>query len=1124
MRRSRYSQAVLARAALTILLPISSTLALADAKAWDGGGGADHSWHNAANWNPDGEPTSISDVTFGSGITSGLVIALGSTQASANSILISATNPFSVTSSTAPALFLTSGSLTRQDQFGTEGDQSLPFIILQNNATWNVNGSGMLTAAVSNPINGQPLNFTKTGNGTLYLSTAAPAGAITVNQGILRVNSVTASSTSVAGGTELQLAGGFVPSVNLLSAPITTPSPVIRVLAATGIGQITLGGIDPIFVDSGSLSIGLIDDGVASRSWGKNGVGTAILTGANTYNGTTFVNNGVLVARNNASLGTGTANVAAIGTLQLGNNVNLPNPVTLAGALGNESSAISTFSGPITLGGNATFNTNFGTVTVTSAISDNGSGYGITKSGPGGLILATTNSIGGGALITEGEIRPLVVDALPAGALVVQQLGDLELVNNLVFNRSIQIAGQGRQQDGAIYSAGGSNVWSGPVTLSDDAGVGAQAATTLTVSGPISGAFTLYKDGDGTVVLSNSSNSYSALVIGKGILQIANAGAIPAGAPITIFGLGALGFSGNVNLNRPLTLTNTVAGVSPLVSVSGVNTWSGPISIDRDQILTVSADSLTVSGNISGAFKVTKAGAGELILSGANGFSGSSVNGGFLTIASNTALPAAATVDVAAGAAFGLRGNVNFSSGTVRLKGIGPAGEGAFFNASGDNTFGGAVVLVEPTQIGVAAGTTLTLAGGISDSDPARPVPLALVKSGQGILKITNLNSLRGGTIVNGGILSIASDGDLGPGGTPVAVNNGSKLLVTSTTLTGRTFNLNTGSIQVNSGATLNYSGAVVSGGFLRGPGTHAIGANSSFSGVTALSDSVISQIAATTLANFTNAGTFTSNAPLTWDGGFNTGAGRLTVNSSLTTSGFENDGVITINNGASVTNTGSNLASTGGSRITINSGGALNVPGNALDLNGGLLVNNGTITGATNVNFGSLAKGSGVYGAVNVADGGRFSPGNSPGAVTTGTASWKAGGNYTVEMADAVAGAGIGWDLWKIEGDLLIDPSFSIAISSLDANAAGPAANFDPTGEYHWLIARSMNDLGEIDATSVVLDTASFANPIGNGHFYLSTDHSSLYINFSSVPEPASAVLLSFAVISLARRKQNRI
>ena len=83
------------------------------------------------------------------------------------------------------------------------------------------------------------------------------------------------------------------------------------------------------------------------------------------------------------------------------------------------------------------------------------------------------------------------------------------------------------------------------------------------------------------------------------------------------------------------------------------------------------------------------------------------------------------------------------------------------------------------------------------------------------------------------------------------------------------------------------------------------------------------------------------------------------------------------------------------------------------------LLVNNGTVTGTTNVNFGALAKGSGVYGAVNVTDGGKFSPGNSPGSVTTGSTTWNSGGGYLVEIADALAGAGVGWDVWNIDGTL---------------------------------------------------------------------------------------------------------
>jgi hypothetical protein len=76
------------------------------------------------------------------------------------------------------------------------------------------------------------------------------------------------------------------------------------------------------------------------------------------------------------------------------------------------------------------------------------------------------------------------------------------------------------------------------------------------------------------------------------------------------------------------------------------------------------------------------------------------------------------------------------------------------------------------------------------------------------------------------------------------------------------------------------------------------------------------------------------------------------------------------------------------------------------------MLVNNGTISGTTNVFYGSLAKGSGVFGSINLSNGGKFSPGNSPGAVTTGATTWNASGNYLFEINDAAGIAGTNWDL----------------------------------------------------------------------------------------------------------------
>ena len=93
---------------------------------------------------------------------------------------------------------------------------------------------------------------------------------------------------------------------------------------------------------------------------------------------------------------------------------------------------------------------------------------------------------------------------------------------------------------------------------------------------------------------------------------------------------------------------------------------------------------------------------------------------------------------------------------------------------------------------------------------------------------------------------------------------------------------------------------------------------------------------------------------------------------------------MITVNGGGTCTHYLGNLVAGGGSRTTVNPGRHYHLLlGSELDLNGALLVNNGTINGTTNVNYGSLATGSGSYGVVNVNTGGVFSPGNSPGIVT---------------------------------------------------------------------------------------------------------------------------------------------
>jgi len=191
--------------------------------------------------------------------------------------------------------------------------------------------------------------------------------------------------------------------------------------------------------------------------------------------------------------------------------------------------------------------------------------------------------------------------------------------------------------------------------------------------------------------------------------------------------------------------------------------------------------------------------------------------------------------------------------------------------------------------------------------------------------------------------------------------------------------------------------------------------------------------------------------------------------------------------------------------------GGAINLGGQTLELRGGLLVNNGNISnGTVNVNFGGLAKGAGSYPAVNVLDGGRFSPGNSPGTVTSGSSTWGAGAGYDFEINDAAGTAGTNWDLWNMSGGLSItagttnNSRFTVSIISLNAgNSPADAANFSSAQNYSWLIASTTTGVTGFDTAKFTLDTSKFSNPLGGGTFAISQVGNNVFLNFNGVSTP---------------------
>ena len=236
----------------------------------------------------------------------------------------------------------------------------------------------------------------------------------------------------------------------------------------------------------------------------------------------------------------------------------------------------------------------------------------------------------------------------------------------------------------------------------------------------------------------------------------------------------------------------------------------------------------------------------------------------------------------------------------------------------------------------------------------------ALNKAGPGVLVLNNLaNTYAGGITVSGGRLDVSDDAQLGAANP--TVNPAGTLRYTTTLDTARTFNLNGGTLEAPIGVTLTLNAATVNGGFLRGAGAFVLTNGTALNGVTSLSSTTLVQSGPVAVTNFSNGGTFTvtGGQTLSWNGGANTTTGRLTVTGTANVSDFASSGQLTIQGGGTLSNSGTPLVLGGGSRTTINPSGTLaTAAGTSIELNGGLLVNNGTISGITDVNYGSLGQG----------------------------------------------------------------------------------------------------------------------------------------------------------------------
>jgi fibronectin-binding autotransporter adhesin len=744
----------------------------------------------------------------------------------------------------------------------------------------------------------------KTGNGTLYLSNANnasnPSGALALSGVTLAAGQLIFVNGGLGNG-----AGGYIADFTGNST-LTWYTGNTQDISASSKLKIEDGVTATLDTGANSVSLGtaIVLGASSSGALTKIGTGTLTLTGANSYSGGTTINDGTVIAKNNAALGasSGAVSISGGATLRLdsasaqisiANNIGGNGTVEFTGNSSNRGLVTGTVSGftgefhvlntgnfaawnaagtaPIaTLNQNITIDSGgylslLGNAGTTSFGALNGSGT-VTKNNGGGTpaILSIGNGDASGSF--GGVISQTALVA--TGTVALNKTGTgTEVLSGATANTF----------------TGTTTVNAGELDLSKTAGVNA-----------IAGALTI---GDGT---------------GSDIVKLINANQLPDTTDVTINSSGLLNLNGNSETVDGLSGSGNVDGMSstPTLTIGANNEAAGSFS---GSIL-----------NTGGTLALTKTGTGTQALSGANTYGGvTTVSAGTLQFGKETALYnnvqgnwTAANLVVNAGAteAFNVGGTGEFTSGDIdTLKALGTAGggfkSGSFIGLDTSNAGGNFAynsVIADPN-------------GGAN--------ALGLTKLGTGTLTLGAASTYSGATTVGAGTLSLGAANLL-----PDGAGKG------SVTATG-TLDLNTFSETIN-----GLSGAGFVDTVAGGTPTLTVGnadATSTFSGI-------IKNAAGSLALTKTGDGTLTLSNANTYTGGTVVNLGTLALNAGGNNAGRIRSS-LTINSGGTVNadnswalgygNSGQQVAD-----ITM-SGGVLNFIGAAN--NGGTVVQTITMNGS---------------------------------------------------------------------------------------------------------------------------------------------------------------------------------
>ena len=337
-----------------------------------------------------------------------------------------------------------------------------------------------------------------------------------------------------------------------------------------------------------TLTIGGAIGQTAAVGLAKVGAGRLSLTSpSNTYSGATEVLEGTLDVRNPGALGarSGTKSVQRVvtlsagrtGTFQLGFNGALTGSFAwgaTAGTVQTQLNALSTIQG-------------LGSVTVTRLEiqattqngpqpldgGNNGLGYVYTITFNGGLantIVPVTATGSGGTGAAASVVATGGIDVRVANGATLELTSPA--AGFAVNGRKLTLNGTGVNGAGALLNVAGDNTWSGPVDLPVNAAVGADAGTSVTLNGGVTGATSnLTKLGAGTLDFPAGGNNQASTILTAGTVDVdgvLGAVVLNGGTLAGAGQVGAISSSGNSGTVNPgdsadptATLSSTVGGV-----------------------------------------------------------------------------------------------------------------------------------------------------------------------------------------------------------------------------------------------------------------------------------------------------------------------------------------------------------------------------------------------------------------------------------------------------------------------------------------------------------------------------------------------------------------------------------